>query len=730
MPSLLIVVLHALWMQNGFAEDCIYAQVIPYMDSNNTYQCGYACFDDAVTGGQPVYVDVTAASFDDLKAACPSIQHAIEHYGSDSCSSLSALVWMDGYCSCPFCPCEQDPQIIDYHEEQSLFKKQCTKCSCVTINTGDTVWQCEPDIYEVSNAYEWNHFTCSAHITCSAMDPNNQYIYHPGESWFEGVDYDPRCQTFCYCQYDGTTYCETSYADIVSSSHEALRTAYFDESNCHDSKGCITQPNLLVRRSTSYCICPKCTCHSVEELSYAEYTEHHSESNVLGFFDTPHIRHCLECECVLQDGDDTAERVCDQSKFAEYVAGADTCPPTATGTCVSGWGNSSSRADVDLSYETCYGDEIYCGWTRTVMTDSHNNPIVTGGSSPYLWQCEQSTFCEAFEVADGDCYELVLDVGAMYRGCPQSDDPNAQLMMRFYSDARIHMHQMCCSGDNCNDEDVDTRACSYNTQMNEMFNAYVQCQYGEESPHHTWFCEHEDTISCHDLEEIGTWWFGCDCSAFSSLYSRSGSAGKNALTYQLADKMTQLDEWITLFECALHFTCDLSRGMLSINGVAVRTPSPTEPDILTTKLEIKASESRSDDSDSSESVSYSESSDSASPESVSYSESSDSASSESSSESNEKSQANARGVDGENKMIEADEESTKNVNLMVIGVTCLCVAMGLVIGGCCCLYGKKNKSRRLGQSERVALSDNDDDEGGEEEETECTVMLHHTKQHI
>eukprot|EP01083_Nonionella_stella_P172907 594760_1 len=582
MPSLLILVLHALWMQNGFAEDCIYAQVIPYMDSNNTYQCGYACFDDAVTGGQPVYVDVTAASFDDLKAACPSIQHAIEHYGSDSCSSLSALVWMDGYCSCPFCPCEQDPQIIDYHEEQSLFKKQCTKCSCVTINTGDTVWQCEPDIYEVSNAYEWNHFTCSAHITCSAMDPNNQYIYHPGESWFEGVDYDPRCQTFCYCQYDGTPYCETSYADIVTSAHPGLRDAYFDSNNCYETRGCAREPSLLDRdTSLSYCTCPKCMCPSGKvsgDTEYIEYTETDTMPHITNMIRTDFhsgtgmmTSYCMECTCVgsplYRECDDIHS---DHSLFPSYTSGTETCAPTVSATCFSG----ESKNTSGLVSKSCYGDDTYCGWTWTQYWSDIEDR--------YEYGCQSRMFCEAFQISDGACFEIDLAYTAMNMlhgrgGCATGNEEHG-VYTGLYSGVNMQEYHMCCSGTNCNDQDIvlDASACPYHVEINTWYESYHDCLYGDTSPYQTWMCEPDNGFTCQDVQSIGNWLFGCDCTAIGYLYTRVGTDGQASFAQQMSARLTQLDEWNTLFDCGLTFTCDLSTAQLSVNG-ELQSNSPTRP---------------------------------------------------------------------------------------------------------------------------------------------------------
>eukprot|EP01083_Nonionella_stella_P169286 573724_1 len=46
----------------------------------------------------------------------------------------------------------------------------------------------------------------------------------------------------------------------------------------------------------------------------------------------------------------------------------------------------------------------------------------------------------------------------------------------------------------------------------------------------------------------------------------------------MSEKLTQLDEWNALFGCNLTFTCDLSTGEISVNGVVQtdsKTPAPT-----------------------------------------------------------------------------------------------------------------------------------------------------------
>eukprot|EP01083_Nonionella_stella_P299401 1016702_1 len=90
MSSVLNCALYAIWlsMQTTFTRGCVYSGSI----HNNSNNCVLNCYDNGYLTGV-VTSDVTTLSFDELKElmACPSIQTAINEYGSASCSSLS--IW-------------------------------------------------------------------------------------------------------------------------------------------------------------------------------------------------------------------------------------------------------------------------------------------------------------------------------------------------------------------------------------------------------------------------------------------------------------------------------------------------------------------------------------------------------------------------------------------------------------------------------------------------------------
>eukprot|EP01083_Nonionella_stella_P172903 594754_1 len=580
MSSVLNCALYVIWisMQVTFTRGCSYGAI-----SNTTAtNCLLTCYDNYYLTGMTIS-NLSTLSFDELKELmlCPSIQTAINEYGSASCSSLSDLVW-PSQCGCPFCPCQQADTITDYHENQYPLRKVCTTCICTDINTnGDRGWSCEADAHSISNAEEWNHFTCDEAITCSPMNPNDTSIYQPGDVWWEDISYDSSCQTFCYCQHDGTTYCETSYADIVTSSNPGLRTAYFDSDNCDQTKGCAREPNLLERdTSQSVCTCPKCMCPSGKvhgDTEYIEYTETASVPDIDNMIRPGDMTSCMECTCY----GNPPYRNCDMTVFSSgsYTSGTDTCPPTVSATCLRGEGKNISAAG--LVSKSCYGDDTYCGWTWKRTTDAQNT-IQVGGDYEIEWGCQSRMFCEAFQISDGACFEIDLAYTAMNMlhgrgGCATGNEEHG-VYTGLYSGVNMQEYHMCCSGTNCNDQDIvlDASACPYHVEINTWYESYHDCLYGDTSPYQTWMCEPDNGFTCQDVQSIGNWLFGCDCTAIGYLYTRVGTDGQASFAQQMSARLTQLDEWNTLFDCGLTFTCDLSTAQLSVNG-ELQSNSPTRP---------------------------------------------------------------------------------------------------------------------------------------------------------
>eukprot|EP01083_Nonionella_stella_P003144 8955_1 len=586
MSSVLNCALYVIWisMQVTFTRGCSYGGI-----SNTTAtNCLLTCYDNYYLTGMTIS-NLSTLSFDELRALkyiCPSIQTAINEYGSASCSSLSDLVW-PSQCGCPFCACQQAENITDYHEHEYYMKKTCTNCTCTTVNAkGDQGWSCkapsetESGAYMVSNAEEWNHFTCDEGITCSPMNPSDQSIYQPGDVWWEDISYDSSCQTFCYCQYDGTPYCETSYADIVTSAHPGLRDAYFDSNNCYETRGCAREPSLLDRdTSLSYCTCPKCMCPSGKvsgDTEYIEYTETDTMPHITNMIRTDFhsgtgmmTSYCMECTCVgsplYRECDDIHS---DHSLFPSYTSGTETCAPTVSATCFSG----ESKNTSGLVSKSCYGDDTYCGWTWTQYWSDIEDR--------YEYGCQSRMFCEAFQISDGACFEIDLAYTAMIMLHGRGGCANEEHFMYtgLYSGVNTQEYHMCCSGTNCNDQDIvlDASACPYHVEINTWYESYHDCLYGDTSPYQTWMCEPDNGFTCQDVQSIGNWLFGCDCTAIGYLYTRVGTDGQASFAQQMSARLTQLDEWNTLFDCGLTFTCDLSTAQLSVNG-ELQSNSPTRP---------------------------------------------------------------------------------------------------------------------------------------------------------
>eukprot|EP01083_Nonionella_stella_P310445 1102957_1 len=556
-----VTLIFAVFGQEDF-EPCDLGYLSAYM-GNNT-ECAYYCRDNPPSDGSIWYPDAhdpQSRSFSELKAVCHTIQAAIDHYGSTSCSSTADLVYNGVDSCCPRCPCDQD--ITEYHETTYFFKKECVLCQCATVNTnGDKAWSCD-DLYSVSNAYEWDHFTCDSVISCTSNDNNATYL--AGDVWWESGD--PTWQTFCYCQYDGITYCETSYENILSSPHVALRSAFFER--CRGLQGCQNDPDLL-SGSTSYHHCPDCLCGS-DDVTYVEYHDTdgilNTESLAISIplsFNHWGDNYCMKCVC------SGTTRDCDQYSSEPYLSGTVTCPPVPTGgQCLTGDGHSAKPKEANdgagLIESDCYGPNTFCGWTASQWTGDS----LFSDEVDFNWGCQDSIFCDTFSLTEGECYHIDIDYIVFARATFGCNIP--ERFAQSIGNVRIHGYLMCCRGPHCNNVEPNIASCTDNSAAQQWYDTYQQCLFGAE--YETHFCEEQDAsnFTCQDLQELGTWFYGCDCAALSTIYGCASTTEQQArITQEIEKKFAEMDEWSAVFGCSLYFSCDLSSGQLSVSFSGVR----------------------------------------------------------------------------------------------------------------------------------------------------------------
>eukprot|EP01084_Bolivina_argentea_P166481 289007_1 len=555
-----ITVLLSITISQSPIDSCDYGWFTKDYDTNSaTYdQCIYSCYDWSSTSNDPIPILTSTLTFEQIASKSSDISDAITQYGAQSCSSLNDLVWSSG-CD-PYCIC--NTQTSDVINTQTYFKKSCTECTCMTQDYTNDIsgWDCS-EKYSVDTASQWNSYTCTYPVT-TCTGPIDSSTRDPGEGWFVSTTYDTTCQTYCYCNFDGVATCENSYANILSSTNTDLKNAF--KMDCdYDAAGCFGETNLMFSDSTSWCSCPKCNCppgsNNDGDIFYKEYTDPTRSFSDSG---DPYDTTCMKCTC-MDDGSGNLSQDCPTCCEDSYPQGSETCPQTPQGTCKVGSGISSSKNEANGGFgvmsQQCYGEvNKNCGWTY----------MPNEGDTPYSWQCQNSMFCQAFTQNGNGCVHLKIDTPFNI----MCESENGVV-----SFDGLEQYTMCCSTDDCNDENIDILQCNEDPTANQWYTDYLQCKFG--SLYREFFCAEIDTYSCEDIKRLGTWYFGCDCSAFGDIYNRASTEFQSYLESDIAARFSALDEWNTLFECGnTLFECDLSSGVMSINGVSQNsvTATPTQ----------------------------------------------------------------------------------------------------------------------------------------------------------
>eukprot|EP01084_Bolivina_argentea_P220733 374034_1 len=192
---------------------CDYGYFTTSNNPNSSYngQCVFMCAKYSTQ--KETEILYSNVNFKTIKDRCWQVENA-------NCTSLNDLVWNDN-CDCPRCRCNQPHGFTQLTNKRTYFEKECHECQCNIQNTqNETGWECNQQ-YRVDTIEDWNDYDCNiTAVTCT--DPLTASTYVPGNGYWQQNTIDPTCQTYCYCNFDGTIDCESSYANILTSSNPHL----------------------------------------------------------------------------------------------------------------------------------------------------------------------------------------------------------------------------------------------------------------------------------------------------------------------------------------------------------------------------------------------------------------------------------------------------------------------------------------------------------------------------
>eukprot|EP01084_Bolivina_argentea_P022779 42365_1 len=557
---------------------CYYGYFKEIMDQNSTNygKCAFNCF-HYLTNGTQITTQILKenVTFDMIinSGIHSCLSDVPDEFKSNNCSTLDDLIWPDNcmFSSCPYCPCYEPPSTTKVANTTTYFTKRCTECECnIRNNKNETGWECNPRYY-VNNPFEWDNYICTDNTVISCTDNSTGQTYTPGYGYWLDPPYvnGPYCQTYCYCNFDGTIDCENTYTDILNSQNTQLTKRFREECGSRTA-GCFNNVTLMHYNDSGSCDCPICKCpvgnNNLGDIFYQEFTHpsYYGFRDNYGTFNTS----CVKCECGNY-GNGILQQNCniyDDDDMDKYKKGTRTCPQQVQAICVDGYSQTGllSNATVVNSTE-CYSTETqHCGWSFQI-----------GDNPQYQWGCQHSVFCDAFtDGQNGSCFHLYAEV--IYTDC--------QYSIPYTLDGYI----MCCKGNNCNNVDVNISKCVDNLWANEWYAHFAGCHFGPDSPEYMeLFCTGVEKYTCTDIQRIGTLYYGCRCSAYQSIFNRTTTLSQQFLIDDLERQMTGLTEWVELFNCSIDFTCDLNNtGLIEVNGVK-QSPLPTKhpsqpPTMITT----------------------------------------------------------------------------------------------------------------------------------------------------
>eukprot|EP01084_Bolivina_argentea_P159353 277536_1 len=517
--------------------------------TNNNNECAYYCYDT-----QTYTTDYSQLTFAQISDDCyDTVRYGLK-FGYCS-NGLADLVYPDANDNngcCPYCKCTTQDTTGTKREFERPVRKECYSCTCDTVSGSTELgYQCNR-LYEVDDTYNWNDFKCPAPSTCTdGLTSTSGNTYYPGQGYFKDKDADEMCNTYCYCNGDGTETCATGFANILASTNEGLVGAFLDDHD-YDLRDCIGDPSRIVTTDIGpgcdnwpniKCSCP--TGKAIGDAWFTEYPDRDGGFSSIG---------CAKCEC--KDGanyggtnyaecdslgDYRAREQCTDDNIKEIMChngdGYEGCSSCDAKT-VSG-------QTVQPMYCGTTEPEAYCSW----QFDNDNN-------DPYWnWGCN-SFLCGAY----GDRYEnkcMMSQYSVTYTDCNGVEKTESG-----------GGYQWCCKGtDNCNFVDIDITNCEENTDLSGMLQKFYECSAEAETDMFDDDCndfEYQE-ITCSSIKELFKDQAICWCQVYASLYQTSSALWKPWIKDQIDMMFESFSQWNEVLTCNIELTCDLD-GTGNIGG--------------------------------------------------------------------------------------------------------------------------------------------------------------------
>ena len=181
------------------------------------------------------------------------------------------------------------------------------------------------------------------------------------------------------------------------------------------------------------------------------------------------------------------------------------------------------------------------------------------GNYKYEWRCSgDDVFCEAF--ANGEC--IFTNSSITYTDCYGATNTQT-----------FYQYQKCCTGDNCNHENIDIDSCTQSAEYDALFTSYYGCLYDPNGAQLTIGCDdYVSKISCDDVEALFTQQTTCQCDLYKTVYNGLSASSQAILQSEVDGLFSSLSAWDTVLGCGIDLSCDLSE---TTNPTSNPTDAPT-----------------------------------------------------------------------------------------------------------------------------------------------------------
>eukprot|EP01084_Bolivina_argentea_P159357 277545_1 len=507
--------------------------------TNNNNECAYYCYDT-----QTYTTDYSQLTFAQISDDCyDTVRYGLK-FGYCS-NGLADLVYPDANDNngcCPYCKCTTQDTTGTKREFERPVRKECYSCTCDTVSGSTELgYQCNR-LYEVDDTYNWNDFKCPAPSTCTdGLTSTSGNTYYPGQGYFKDKDADEMCNTYCYCNGDGTETCATGFANILASTNEGLVGAFLDDHQ-YEIRDCISDASRIVTTDIGpgcdnwpniKCSCP--TGQAVGDTWFREYTDRDGDFGAsFG---------CAKCEC--QNGD-----FVDCNNVGGFrTSGQCTESNVKQIKCHEAWGHDGCSGQ-DCAPKSISGqsiNEYICDTTQPEAYCSWDFEVEPNDTDDWDWGCGDDLICGAYFDRYGDkC--MMSQYSVTYTDCNGVEQTEAQTQ-----------YEYCCKTDNCNFRDINTADCVENTGFSAILQDVYECSSEAGTMMFDDDCndfEYQE-ITCSSIKELFKDQAICYCKAYAQLYQDSSTLWKPWIKDQIDMMFESFSQWNDLFGCSIVLACDL-----------------------------------------------------------------------------------------------------------------------------------------------------------------------------